>query len=122
MAERFRDASAEFRPILDRPQRQQRRCGRRHSNMGLRAVCVGDVSGAGGVVGNQRYIAQRKMLTKPFIIPEKENLVLANRPAKRSAEDVALKLWRVPLIEIVPSIEGVVAQKFIGGAMDLVGT
>src|SRR5579884_2036616 len=120
MAERFRDASAEFRPILDRPQRQQRRCRRRDSNISLRAVCVGDISSSGGVVGNERYIAQRKMLAKALIIPEKENLVLANRSAQRSAEDIALKLRRVALIEVIASIEGVVAQKFVSGAVDLV--
>src|SRR5581483_11634231 len=60
------------------------------------------------------------VLAKTLIIPKEENFVLADRSAQRASEDVALKLRRAALIEVIASIERAVAKKFVSVPVNLV--
>src|SRR5215467_3688474 len=62
-----------------------------------------------------------QVLDISFKVREEESLVFLDRPAKRCAELIALEGRRGSKIKVVGSVEGVVAEKFVGRAVELVG-
>ncbi len=67
-------------------------------------------------------IAQGKALPQPLVIPEDKSLALSDRAARRRAKLIAAKCRNGRPIEWVTPIEGAVAQKLIGAAMECVGS
>ena len=61
-----------------------------------------------------------QVLAKAFVIAKKKSFIGAKGSAERSSELVALKRRGGTLVEEIGSIEGIVAQKFESGAMQLV--
>ncbi len=112
MAEGLRNSAAQFRTVLHRPQREQRRDGRIDADELLLSCGVGQIAQARLVVGHEGDGAQSPVLAEALVVAEEEELVRANGAAERSAELVALKLGNVALIEVVARIEGAVANEF----------
>ena len=62
-----------------------------------------------------------QVLNESLEVCEKEGLVFLDRPSDGAAELIALKRRRGSLVEIVGSIERVVAQELIDRAVQLIG-
>jgi len=63
-----------------------------------------------------------QVLSKLFVVGEKERLVFLDRRAELSAELIALESWDRRAIEKVARIETVIPKVFIERTMHLIGT
>src|SRR5580700_3102157 len=81
---------------------------------------AGDGSGARSIVGNESRGGLVQVLAEAFVIGKHESFVVVQRAADGGAELVALERWSGAWIEEIGGVEGVVAEKFIRGAVPLV--
>src|SRR4029077_9058459 len=72
-------------------------------------------------VRHERNVTQSQGLAKSFIIREQERLVLPDRAAQRTAENVALKVGNLRLIEKIPGVQRAIPQELVSIAMNLIG-
>ena len=78
---------------------------------------------AGGIVRNQRHIAQAQMLAESFVVRRTRRVLsFLNRPSQRAAEFVALELRDRALIEKVARVQIAVAQEFVQRSVQLIRT
>ena len=82
---------------------------------------AGDGGGARSGVGNKGGARLVKILAEAFVVAEDEGVVAADRAACGSAELIALEWRSGALVEEAWSIERVVAEKFVDGAVEIVG-
>jgi len=62
-----------------------------------------------------------QVLHEPLEVRKEEGFVLLDRPAQGGAKLIALEQWSGALVEVVGSIQGIVAQILIHRTMQLVG-
>src|SRR5262249_37295428 len=79
-------------------------------------------SGARGIVGNKRKIAEAEILTEAFVIYKKEGFVFLKRAAERAAKFIALKFGNIAMVKEIACIESAIAQKFVDIAVERVRT
>jgi hypothetical protein len=72
----------------------------------------------GVVVGLQRNVGHAEVLAIALVVAEEEELVLADGPAQRCAEVVALELGDARGIEVVARVEERVAQELVRGTVN----
>ncbi len=82
MAEGLADAAAQVGAVLGRPQRQQRRRGRRDAHVGEAAIRSGNQIRARLAIGHQRDVAQPRILAEALVVAEYEQLVLLQGPSR----------------------------------------
>ena len=83
---------------------------------------AGHRSRARGQIGHERNRSLMQVLAKAFVVGKEESLVLLERSAQGPSELVALKWRSRSLIEIIRSIQRIVAQEFIDRAVPLVAS
>ncbi len=88
----------------------------------LHARRVGHIPQPRLVVRHQCDCAQSPVLPEAFVVAEEKELVVANGPAERAAELVALEFGNRSSVEVVPGIERTVTDEFERRAVRLVGS
>src|SRR5439155_3416052 len=104
----------QLRPVLHRPQVQERRDAIGQPNLRQRACLrVGKIAQSRIGVWHQRHVRKTEILPVAFVVAEQEELVLLDRAAQGQAEVITLELRNLLLIEVVSSVQRGIAQKLI---------